>query len=181
MLRDDKSYPYLYLATHQKFPRLDFYRGSKKAAGRYFGPYPSAGSVRENLALIQKLFKLRQCNDSFFKNRTRPCLQYQIKRCTAPCVGYVDEQNYRRQVEDAILFFEGKNEKIINKLTERMEVTSKDLAFEEAAHYRDQIQQLRRLQKQQFITSGKGDVDVIGAVELDGEIGLVILFIRSHR
>ena len=181
LLRDDKSYPYLYIATHQKFPRLGFYRGFKKAAGRYFGPYPSAGSMRENLAFIQKLFKLRQCKDSFLKSRTRPCLQYQIKRCTAPCVGYVDEDNYRRQVEDAILFFEGKNEEIINKLTEQMEVTSKNLAFEEAAHYRDQIQQLRQLQKQQFIINGKGNVDVIGAAELDGEVGLVILFIRSGR
>lgn len=181
LLRDDKSYPYLYIATHQKFPRLDFYRGCKKASGYYFGPYPSVGSMREHLAFIQKLFKLRRCKDSFFKSRSRPCLQYQIKRCTAPCVGYVDEKNYRRQVEDAILFFEGKNEQIINKLTERMEVASKDLAFEEAAHYRDQIQQLRQLQKQQFIISGKGNIDVIGAVELDGEVSLIILSIRSGR
>lgn len=112
--------------------------------------------MRENLALIQKLFKLRQCSESFFKNRTRPCLQYQIKRCTAPCVGYVNEQEYRRQVEDAILFFEGKNDQVIIKLTERMEVTSENLVFEEAAHYRDQIRQLRRLQKQQIITAGRG-------------------------
>lgn len=181
LLRDDKSYPYLYLSTHEKFPRLEFYRGSKKSVGRYFGPYPSAGSMRENLALVQKLFKLRQCKDSLFKNRTRPCLQYQIKRCTAPCVGYVDEENYRYQVEDAILFFEGKNEEVINKLIERMEVTSKDLDFEAAAHYRDKIQQLRQLQKQQFITSDEGDVDVIGAVKLDSAVGLVILFIRSGR
>src|SRR3990167_3073559 len=121
LLRDDKSYPYLYLSTHQKFPRLDFYRGSKKGSGRYFGPYPNAGSVRANLALIQKLFKLRQCNDIFFKNRSRPCLQYQIKRCTAPCVGYVSETDYRQQVESTILFLEGKNDQVIRNFTIRME------------------------------------------------------------
>lgn len=181
LLRDDKSYPYLYLATHQKFPRLNFYRGSKKFPGRYFGPYPTAGSVRENLALIQKLFKLRQCSDSFFKNRTRPCLQYQIKRCTAPCVGYVDEPSYWCQVEDAILFFEGKNDKIINKLNHRMGVASEELNFEEAVHYRDQIRQLRQLQKQQFIMSGEEDVDVIGVSQTSGAIALAILFIRTGR
>lgn len=181
LLRDDKSYPYLYLATQQKFPRLDFYRGSKKVAGRYFGPYPTPGSVRESLALIQKLFKLRQCSDSFFKNRTRPCLQYQIKRCMAPCVGYVDEPSYRSQVEDAILFLEGKNNKIINKLNNIMEVASEELNFEEAVYYRDQIRQLRHLQKQQFIMSGKEDVDVIGVSQTSGAIGLAILFIRTGR
>ena len=182
LLRDDKSYPYLYLNTQQKFPRLDFYRGSKKAPGRYFGPYPTAGSVRENLALIQKLFKLRQCSDFFFKNRTRPCLQYQIKRCTAPCVGYVDEEGYRRQVEDTILFFEAKNEKIITKLTHRMEIASEKLNFEEATYHRDQIRQLRQLQKQQFITmSGKWNVEVIGVSKVSGAIGIAILFIRTGR
>lgn len=182
LLRDDRSYPYLYLATQQKFPRLDFHRGSKKAPGRYFGPYPTAGSIRENLALIQKLFKLRQCRDSFFKNRTRPCLQYQIKRCMAPCVNYVDETIYRRQVEDAILFFEGKSEKIINKVTHRMEIASKKLNFEEAIYCRDQIRRLRQLQKQQFImVSGKGNIEVIGVSQASGTIGLAILFIQTGR
>lgn len=181
LLRDDKSYPYLYLATHQKFPRLDFYRGAKRQPGRYFGPYPSAGSVRENLALIQKLFKLRQCSDSFFKNRTRPCLQYQIKRCTAPCVGYVDAPRYRMQVEDAILFLEGKNDRVIDKLAKRMDEASKNLEYEAAAHYRDQISQLRRLQKQQFITSDQGNSDVIGIDESLGVIAIAILFIRGGR
>ena len=108
LLRDDKSYPYLYLSTEQSFPRLDFHRGSKRSDGRYFGPYPNAGSVRENLSLIQKLFKLRQCRDSFFSHRTRPCLQYQINRCTAPCVGKVSAVDYAEQVQHAILFLEGK-------------------------------------------------------------------------
>ena len=182
LLRDDKSYPYLYLTTQQKFPRLDVYRGSKKSPGRYFGPYPTAGSIRENLALIQKLFKLRQCRDSFFKNRTRPCLQYQIKRCMAPCVSYVDEKTYRCQVEDAILFFEGKNEKIINKIAHKMEVASKELNFEEAIYCRDHIRRLRQLQKQQFIVmSGTGNMEVIGVSQAGGAIGLAILFIQTGR
>lgn len=182
LLRDDKSYPYLYLGTHQKFPRLDFYRGSKKVLGRYFGPYPTVGSVREKLALIQKLFKLRQCSDSFFKHRTRrPCLQYQIKRCTAPCVGYVDELSYRRQVEDAILFFEGKDNEIISKLNYKMEVASEELNFEKALHYREQIRELRQIQKQQFIMSEKENVDVIAVSQINGAIGITILFIRRGR
>lgn len=181
LLKDDKSYPYLYLSTHQKFPRLDFYRGSRKAPGRYFGPFPSAGSVRENLALIQKLFRLRQCEDSFFKNRTRPCLQYQIKRCTAPCVGYVEEANYRIQVEDTILFLEGKNDAVIDGLIQRMEVASQDLDYEAAAFYRDQIAQLRRLQKQQSIIGDDGNIDIIGVSQAMGQIGMVLLFIRGGR
>ncbi len=181
LLRDDKSYPYLYLSTHQKFPRLDFYRGAKKAPGRYFGPYPSAGSVRENLALIQKLFKLRQCRDIFFKNRTRPCLQYQIKRCTAPCVGYVNEADYRQQVEEAILFLEGKNNQVIDKLSVRMEEASQKLDYEDAAYYRDQVVRLRRLQKQQFITRDHGNIDVIGVSQSMGYVGFAVLFIRAGR
>lgn len=181
LLRDDKSYPYLYLSTHQKFPRLDFYRGSKSAPGRYFGPFPNAGSVRDNLALIQKLFRLRQCNDTFFKNRTRPCLQYQIKRCTAPCVGYVDEFNYSQQVNDAILFLDGKNHEVVEKLIARMETASQELQYEAAAFYRDQIAQLRRIQKQQFIIGDQGNIDVIGVSQSMGSIGFTILFIRGGR
>ena len=181
LLRDDKSYPYLYLATHQRFPRLDFYRGTKRHPGRYFGPYPSAGSVRENLALIQKLFKLRQCSNSFFNHRTRPCLQYQIKRCTAPCVGYVDEPHYRLQVEDAILFLEGKNDHVMSKLEIRMEDASETQDYEAAAQYRDQIIQLRRLQRQQYVTGDQGNIDVIGVSESMGKIVFAVLFIRGGR
>lgn len=181
LLRDDKSYPYLYLSSHEAFPRLDFHRGAKKQKGRYFGPYPSAGSVRENLALIQKLFKVRQCRDSFFKNRSRACLQYQIKRCTAPCVGHVDEAAYQQQVEHAILFLEGKNETVMEELTQKMEVASDQQAYEEAAHYRDQILQLRRLQKKQFVTGEQGDIDVLGVAALNRYIGVSVLLIRGGR
>lgn len=181
LLRDDKSYPYLYLSTHQRFPRLDFYRGSKIGPGRYFGPFPSAGSVRENLALIQKLFQLRQCQDSFFKNRSRPCLQYQIKRCTAPCVGYVGEAEYQLQVSDAILFLEGKNSAVVERLTLRMESASQQLDYELAAYYRDQVVQLRQMQKQQSIVGGHGDIDIIGCSQSMGEVAVVVLYVRGGR
>ncbi len=105
LLRDDKSYPFLYLSAHQDFPRLDFHRGPKRAPGVYFGPYPSAAAVRETLALLQKLFKIRQCSDNFFANRTRPCLQYHIKRCTAPCVDFIEPEDYLENVKACCTFF----------------------------------------------------------------------------
>jgi excinuclease ABC subunit C len=181
LLRDDKSYPYLYLSTNQKFPRLDFHRGAKNKPGRYFGPYPSAGAVRDNLALIQKLFKVRQCSDPFFKNRTRPCLQYQIKRCTAPCVGYVSEKDYAKQVENTILFLEGKNEAIMQRLTEQMNTASTDLDYEQAAFYRDLIIRFRKLQTEQCITGGEGDIDIIGVAKEQGQVAIAVLFVRGGR
>lgn len=181
LLRDDKSYPYLYLSTSHPFPRLDFYRGAKRAEGKYFGPYPSAGSVRENLALIQKLFKLRQCRDSFFNHRTRPCLQYQIKRCTAPCVGLVTERDYQKQVQHAIDFLHGKNNKIIEDLTLQMNLASEKLDYEMAAHFRDQIIQLRRLQQQQAVIGDNGNIDVIGVFQQVGQSAVSVLQIRGGR
>ena len=144
LLRDDKSYPYIYLSAHQDFPRFGFYRGSRREKGRYFGPYPSASAVRESLQLLQKLFPVRQCEDSFYRNRSRPCLQYQIKRCTAPCVGFVDRETYHRDVRHAVLFLEGKNSLVIDELVARMESAAAQLSFEEAARYRDQIATLRQ-------------------------------------
>ncbi|OGO91891.1 MAG: excinuclease ABC subunit C [Coxiella sp. RIFCSPHIGHO2_12_FULL_42_15] len=181
LLRDDKSYPYLYLSTSHSFPRLDFYRGAKQAEGEYFGPYPSAGSVRENLALIQKLFKLRQCRDSFFNHRTRPCLQYQIKRCTAPCVGLVTEKEYQKQVQHAIDFLHGKNNKIIEDLTAQMDLASEKLDYEMAAHFRDQIIQLRRLQQSQAVMGDNGNIDVIGVFQQVGKAAISVLQIRGGR
>lgn len=181
LLRDDKSYPYLYLSTEQKFPRLDFFRGSRGAKGMYFGPYPNAGSVRENLALIQKLFKIRQCRDSFFANRTRPCLQYQIKRCTAPCVGLVSEKEYQAQVRHAILFLQGKNEAVIDELTHNMEQASQERHYEQAAFYRDQVIILRRLQESQSVIGAKGNIDVIGAFSGLGQVAVSVLQIRGGR
>ena len=181
LLRDDKSYPYLYLSTEQDFPRLDFYRGSRKGKGRYFGPYPTAGAVRDNLALLQKLFRLRQCKDSFFRHRSRPCLQYQIKRCTAPCVGLVSTTDYAEQVNQAILFLEGKNNQVIKMLERQMDQASSEKHYESAGHYRDQITQMRKLQETQCISGKDGHVDIIG-VSLEHQVAAVtVVFVRSGR
>jgi excinuclease ABC subunit C len=176
VLRDDKSFPYIYLATKDAFPRLAFHRGPQKRPGRYFGPYAGAGAVRETLGLLQKLFLVRQCEDSFFRNRSRPCLQYQIKRCTAPCVGLVDEASYADDVRHAVMFLEGKSEEMIDELVARMEAASKSLGYERASHYRDQIVSLRRVQERQYISGARGDIDVIAARSRDG-IAVVQLFV----
>src|SRR6185312_8059183 len=120
MLRDDKSYPYIFLSQGEDFPRMAFHRGVRTGNGRYFGPYPSAWSVRESLSLMQKLFKVRQCEDSFFRNRSRPCLQYQINRCTAPCVRYIDAEDYQRDVRHAAMFLDGRSSAVIDELASEM-------------------------------------------------------------
>ena len=181
LFRDDKSYPYLFLAIGQDFPRLDFHRGAKKELGRYFGPYPSASSVRENLALVQKLFKLRQCSESFFQHRTRPCLQYQIKRCTAPCVSFVNKEGYDKQVGHALLFLEGKSEVIIDDLVSKMQQASEKLDYEQAAMYRDQIATLRKLLAQQYIVGDTGNIDILGITIDKGHAAICVLFIRGGR
>lgn len=175
LLRDDKSYPYLYLSTEQDFPRLTFHRGAKKRKGRYFGPYPSSGAVRETLNLLQKLFPVRQCEDSYFNNRSRPCLQYQIKRCSAPCVGYVDKSLYAEDVRNTILFLEGKDDAVVKSLVTRMEQAAEALDYEQAATVRDQIARLKSLQETQYVSGEKGDVDVI-AVSVAGGASCVQVF-----
>jgi excinuclease ABC subunit C len=181
LLRDDKSYPYLFLSTQHEFPRLDFHRGAKKEKGRYFGPYPNAGSVRDNLSLIQKLFKLRQCSDVFFSHRTRPCLQYQINRCTAPCVKYVSPASYQEQVADTIQFLEGKNEVVMKNVEARMSLASEKMEYETAAHWRNLLMRLRQLQQQQFVTDGKGDIDIFGVVQQTGKIAIAVVSIRNGQ
>ena len=180
LLRDDKSYPYIYLSNHP-FPLLGFHRGAKKGGGRYFGPYPSAGSVRETLRLMQKLFPVRQCEDSFYRNRSRPCLQYQIKRCTAPCVGLVTQQDYARDVQDALLFLEGRADQVIDGLVTRMEQAAEALAFEQAARYRDQIATLRRIQERQYVSGERGDLDIIACASAGGVACVQLFFIRQGR
>ena len=177
-LRDDKSYPYIYLSA-EKFPRIAFHRGARRSAGRYFGPFPSAGSVRETLNTLQKLFQVRQCEDSFFRNRSRPCLQYQIKRCTAPCVGLVNQDAYGDDVRHAMLFLEGKNSQVIDELVARMEQASRGLNFELAAHYRDQISSLRRIQERQYAAMDGGDVDVVVSASRNGEGCVQVVYIRG--
>ncbi|MDE1463469.1 excinuclease ABC subunit UvrC [Spartinivicinus poritis] len=181
LLRDDKSYPYIYLSSQDTFPRLTFHRGKKSLPGNYFGPFPSSGAVRESLNLLQKVFKVRQCEDSFFKNRSRPCLQYQINRCKAPCVGLVSEEEYQQDVAHSQLFLAGKNQQLIAMLVEEMEAASQQLHFEQAAQLRDQIQYLQQVQAHQAVSGESGDVDVIGYAS-NGELGcLVVMFVRGGR
>lgn len=180
-LRDDKSYPYIYVSTHQPFPRLTFHRGAKSKHGRYFGPYPSASAVRESLKLLQKIFPVRQCQDSYFQNRSRPCLQYQIERCTAPCVDLIDRESYSQDVRDTIMFLEGNGKRLIDDLVARMEKAAADLQFERAARYRDQIASLRTVLAKQAVHGEHGDIDIV-ACAFKGNIACVqMLFIRGGQ
>jgi excinuclease ABC subunit C len=181
LLRDDKSYPYIYLSIEQKFPRLSFHRGARKAKGRYFGPYPSAGAVRESLKLMQRLFPVRQCEDSFYRNRTRPCLQYQIERCTAPCVDLVSEKNYLSNVRHAVLFLEGKSGEVVDELAQQMEQASANLQYEEAARFRDQISSMRRMQERQYISGERGNLDVVAVTSAGGGASIQLFNFRHGQ
>ena len=181
LLRDDKSYPYVYLSSQAPYPRLGLHRGAKKAKGRYFGPYPSAGAIRESLGLLQKTFKVRQCEDSYFRNRLRPCLQYQIKRCKAPCVGFVSEEEYAEDVRHSVMFLEGRSSALTDELTRAMEAAAQNLEFERAAELRDQIGQLRRVQDQQNIDTEHGNVDVVAAAVMPGGACVHVIMVRQGR
>lgn len=179
IFRDDKSYPYIYLNSKSDYPRFYYYRGSLKGKGRYFGPYPNSSSVRNTLNLLQKIFLIRSCEESVFTNRSRPCLQYQIKRCSAPCVRYISKENYQQDIELATLFLDGKNEKVLSALTKPMQAASDKLDFELAVRFRDQLQSLRDIQEKQCINSHGGDIDIISCA-IDANQGCVQLtFIRS--
>ena len=181
LLRDDKSYPLIFLSadTH---PRLAVHRGAKHAKGEYFGPFPNSYAVRETLALLQKLFPIRQCENSVYRNRSRPCLQYQIGRCLGPCVaGLVSEEEYRQQVDYVRLFLSGKDQQVLHQLIARMEEASKLLNFEEAARIRDQIQAVRRVTERQFVSGDSDDLDVIGVAFDAGMACLHVLFIRQGK
>lgn len=181
LLRDDKSYPYIHLSTQQGFPRLSFHRGTRRGEGRYFGPFPSAGAVRQTLNQLQKVFPVRQCRDSFFENRSRPCLQYQIHRCTAPCVGYIGETDYARDVQDVQRFLEGQSDEVIERMTARMDAASEALDFEEAARLRDRIAALRYIQEKQYVAGAQGDVDVIACVMREQLACVQVFIIRDGR
>ncbi|CAI0725290.1 Excinuclease ABC subunit C [Serratia quinivorans] len=181
LLRDDKSYPLIFLSA-DSHPRLAVHRGAKHAKGEYFGPFPNSYAVRETLALLQKLFPIRQCENSVYRNRSRPCLQYQIGRCLGPCVaGLVSEDEYRQQVEYVRLFLSGKDQQVLHQLIERMEVASKALNFEDAARIRDQIQAVRRVTERQFVSGNSDDLDVIGVAFEAGMACLHVLFIRQGK
>lgn len=181
LLRDDKTYPYIHLSTHPDFPRLSLYRGTKRTSGRYFGPYPHARAARESLNLLQTLFSIRSCQDSVYRHRTRPCLQYQIKRCTAPCVGFIEATAYQAEVQHAVLFLEGKSQAVITALVNKMAQAAQVLAFEQAARYRDQIRQLRQLQTHQYMDTESGHLDVIAGVQQADKSCVHVLTVRDGR
>ncbi|MDH3440624.1 MAG: excinuclease ABC subunit UvrC, partial [Gammaproteobacteria bacterium] len=182
LLRDDKSYPYIYVSTDHKFPRLRFHRGARKGKGRYFGPYPSTSAVRKTLNELQKLFLIRQCPDTYFRNRSRPCLQYQIRRCTAPCVGYIDEDSYKADIDAAILFLEGRNRNVIDAMVKRMEAAAERRDYEQAARFRDQISRFKKVEAEQHVTkTTAGDLDVIAMAQLPGVHCVTVLYIRGGK
>ena len=180
LLRDDKGYPYIHVSDGD-FPRLSLHRGAKRAPGRYFGPYPNANAVRDTLNLLQKVFRLRPCEDSFFRGRSRPCLQYQIKRCTAPCVGLIGRERYRQQLHDAVLFLEGKSGQVIAALVQRMEAAAAALNFEDAAVCRDQIVELRQIQQRQHVEGENGDLDVVACAVRGGVACVQVFVFRGGR
>ncbi len=175
LLRDDKSYPYIYISSEHKYPQITFYRGSRKKKGRYFGPYASVSAARYALNLLQKVFKVRQCDDYFFSHRSRPCLQHQIERCSAPCVGYIDETAYRNDIDAAIEFLEGNSDQLIERFVTKMDVAAAELNYETAAHYRDKIGMLREVSEQQYVSTETGNVDTL-AVQCEGEVACVQVF-----
>jgi excinuclease ABC subunit C len=180
-LRDDKSYPYIYLTDDKDYPRLAFHRGAKRKTGRYFGPFPSASAVRDSLNSLQKLFRIRQCDNSFFRNRSRPCLQYQIQRCSGPCVKLIEPEEYQQDVELAVMFLDGRDQAVLDVFKTRMEAAAEALEFERAAKYRDQIAQLRKVQEQQYVHADVGDVDVFALASNGSAVCVQALFLRAGR
>ena len=181
LLRDDKSYPYIRLDAQHPFPKMQFYRGAQRRGGRYFGPYPSAAAVRSTLKELQRLFHIRQCTDGYFANRHRPCLQFQIDRCTAPCVGYISEADYANDVQLAIYFLEGRSNLVVDDLVRRMEAAATDQAYERAAKLRDQIARIKQVQAQQNVSAKGGDCDTVAVSIRNGSACVAVGFIRGGR
>jgi excinuclease ABC subunit C len=181
LLRDSKSYPFIHIDTSHPFPRLSFYRGERAEAGKFFGPYPGVTAIRETLSLLQKVLPVRQCEDVFYNNRSRPCLQHQIKRCSAPCVGLISEQDYQQDIKLAELFLQGKDTTLNKQLSAKMDQAAKSLNYEEAAQWRDRINALTRVQSHQTITSGHSDIDILTAAAVHGKYCVEITFIRGGR
>ena len=180
LLRDDKSYPFLFISADQ-YPRLALHRGARREKGRYFGPYPSSSSVRESLNLLQKVFPIRQCEDTFFRNRSRPCLLYQIKRCSAPCVGYIDPEAYAEDVRHVALFLDGESQAVVEETAKRMDAAAALLDYETATRYRDRIAMLSQIQERQAVTGTTKDADVIAMLQDSGVACIGVTFIRNGR
>jgi excinuclease ABC subunit C len=182
VLRDDKSFPYVWLPAGHEYPRLVFYRGARNLPGRYFGPFPSAGAVKETLQSVQKIFRIRNCRDSFFENRSRPCLQHQIGRCSAPCVKLISREDYARDIAAAVKVLEGRNDEVYAELAASMEKAAGELQYERAAALRDQLAALKQIQTQQIVTAeGDRDIDVFALVGEPGEFAVSVMIIRGGR
>ncbi len=182
VLRDDKSFPYIYLPAGHEYPRLVFYRGARNLPGRYFGPFPSAGAVKETLQHVQKIFRIRNCRDTFFENRSRPCLQHQIGRCSAPCVKLISREDYSRDISAAVKVLEGRNNEVNAELAQAMESAAQNLEYERAAALRDQLAALKQVQAQQIVTAeGDRDIDVFALVGEPGEYAVTVMIIRGGR
>lgn len=181
LLKDDKSYPFIFISDHQH-PKISMHRGPKKFKGEYFGPYPSAWAVKESLRTFQKIFPIRQCEDAYYRARTRPCLQYQMQRCNAPCVkGHVSDDEYNEQVTMAKLFLKGKDQQVIDSLVKQMEQASQELRFEHAAKVRDQIGALRKVQEQQWVSGAQEEMDVFGFAYKHGGACIQVMFVRDGK
>src|SRR5262245_59380479 len=178
LFRDDKSYPYLVVTGH-RYPRLGFHRGTLDERHRYFGPFPNAGAVRESIQLLQKVFRIRTCEDTVFTNRSRPCLLHQIRRCTAPCVGLVEEADYAENVKSAELFLAGRQDEVLERLAGRMESASERMQYEEAALYRDQIAALRKVREKQFISGHGTDADIVACAQASGVTCVNLVMVRA--
>ncbi|UOG91165.1 MAG: excinuclease ABC subunit UvrC [Candidatus Thiothrix sulfatifontis] len=178
LLKDGKGYPYIHI-TAGAYPRIEFYRGSRKQPGQYFGPYPSVGAVRQTMHLMKKLFKARQCEDSYFANRSRPCLEYQIKRCSGPCVGMIDKHDYDQSIRHAVQFLQGRTQEVIDELVQKMESAAQVLNFEKAAEHRDLIESLRHISQQQYVSGGNGNVDVVSICLGSGVASVQVFTVRN--
>lgn len=181
LLRDDKSYPYIFVSSGEPYPRISFHRGAKKKQGDYYGPFPNVGAVRDSLQFLQKTFRVRPCEDSVFNNRSRPCLQYQIKRCSAPCVEFISRDDYANDLRHTRMFLTGSSQELMAELADQMDAAAQSLAFEKAANYRDQITFLRSIQAQQVVEEGSGDIDIIAIVARPNAFCVHILFVRQGR
>lgn len=181
LLRDDKSYPYIFLSSGEDFPRITMHRGAKKKKGTYFGPYPGVGAVRDSLNFLQKTFRVRQCEDSVFRNRSRPCLQYQIHRCSAPCVDFTTPEEYAQDVRHTEMFLHGRSDELMKELADQMETAAEAQDYEQAAVLRDQITALRTIQSQQFAEAGNGELDVVALARQDDSLCVHVLYVRQGR
>lgn len=180
LFRDDKSYPYIFVSTAKKYPALGFHRGAKRRVGRYFGPFPNAAAVHQTLHALQKIFPVRQCAESVFNHRSRPCLQYQIKRCSGPCVEKISVEAYQQDVRHSLMFLEGKSFQVIEELGEKMQQASDALQFEQAAQLRDQISALRAIQSQHLINQpGAQDLDVIAVEQQANQVCVTLMMYRN--